>query len=111
MLDAVGEALNLLARRPGPAADSILIIGENKDRGSKTKLLELVERMQRFPVTVNTLVYSVYLTAFTTKGGDYTPPESGGLLSAITETARLGKKNTSAVLPAAKAFALRLSRN
>jgi VWFA-related protein len=101
MLDAVVEALNLLANRPGSAAASILVIGENKDRGSKAKLTELVERMQRLPVTVNTLVYSVYLTAFTTKGGDYTPPDSGGLLNAITETARLGKKNASAVLTSA----------
>ena len=101
MLDAVSKAMNMLANRAGSAASSILIIGENKDRGSETKLDELLQRIQRSPVTINTLVYSAYLTAFTTKGSEYTPPDGGGFIKAITETARLAKKNASTTLTAA----------
>ena len=45
--------------------------------------------------------YSAYLTPFTTKGSEYQPPESGGLLLAITESARLAKANTIQALTAA----------
>lgn len=45
MLDAVSKALDLLATRPGSAASSILIIGENKDRASETKLNALLQRI------------------------------------------------------------------
>lgn len=101
MLDAVAKALDMFSNASPPAASSILIIGENKDRGSETKLNTLLPRLERFPVTIDTLVYSVYLTAFTTKGSEYNPPDSGGLIKAITETARLGKKNMSAALTSA----------
>ena len=101
MIDAVAKALDMLANRPAAAASSILIIGENKDRGSDIKLADLLSKLERSPVTVDTLVYSVYLTAFTTKGSEYSPPSSGGLIKAISETARLGKKNTAAILTTA----------
>ncbi len=104
MIDAVAKALDMLSSHSTsnpPAVSSILIIGENKDRGSKTKLSDLISKIEHSPVTIDTLVYSVYLTAFTTKGSEYSPPDSGGLIKAITETARLGKKNTAAALTAA----------
>jgi hypothetical protein len=44
-------------------------------------------------VTIYSLTYSAYLTPFTTKSEDY-QPSGGGLLQAITETARLAKENT-----------------
>ena len=98
MLDATSKALEMLSNQANAAIPSILIIGENKDRGSKTKLDELLGRLARSPVIVDSLVYSAYLSAFTVKGGDYNLPDSGGLLKAITETGRLAKKNTVAAL-------------
>jgi hypothetical protein len=50
--------------------------------------------MERQSVTVYSLVYSAYVTPFTTKGSDMPPPDGGTDLTAIfTEPARLGKKN------------------
>lgn len=100
--DAVAKALDMLATHPTPAASSILLIGENKDRGSEKKLNDLLPKIERSPVTIDTLVYSAYLTAFTTKGTEYVPPDSGGgLMTAIKETARLGKQNEAAILTTA----------
>jgi len=93
MIDAVHEALNLLASRPGPRRANILIIGETRDRGSKEKLDDLIPEIQRTAVTIYSLSYSAYLTPFTTKPEDY-QPTGGGLLQAITEPARLAKQNT-----------------
>jgi VWFA-related protein len=98
MIDAVEEALKLLANRPGARRANILIIGESRDRGSEEKLSDLLAEIQRTGVTVYSLTYSAYLTPFTTKAGDYTPPDGGGLLTAITETSRLAKRNTAEAL-------------
>ncbi|HEY3937074.1 MAG TPA: VWA domain-containing protein [Bryobacteraceae bacterium] len=98
MIDAVEEALKLLANRPGPRRANILIIGESRDRGSEEKLSDLLAEIQRTGVTLYSLTYSAYLTPFTTKAGDYTPPDGGGLLTAITETSRLAKRNTAEAL-------------
>ena len=77
-MDAVKQALDMLAARAEGARQAILIIGESKDRGSETKLSQLLPRFQRTPVTVYSLAYSAYLTAFTTKGSEYQPPTAGG---------------------------------
>lgn len=93
MIDAVDEALNLLARRAGARRASILIISESRDRGSEEKLNDLIPKLQRSGVTIYSLMYSAYLTPFTTKPEDY-QPTGGGLLQAVTELARLAKQNT-----------------
>jgi VWFA-related protein len=98
MLDAVAKALDLLANRAGGARSSILIVGESRDRGSETKLKDLLPAIQRSAVTIYSISYSAYLTPFTTKASEYSPPNGGGLLKAITETGRLGKQNTSQAL-------------
>ncbi len=97
MIDAVAKGLDMLATRPKARA-AIVIIGESKDRGSESKVSQLLPALQQSKVTVYSLTYSAYLTAFTTRGSEYEPPDSGGLLAAITETARLGKPNTTALL-------------
>ena len=94
MIDAIAQSLKMLATRPGPRRANILIIGESRDRGSEGKLDDLVAAIQRTGVTVYCLTYSAYLTPFTTKAAEYTPTGGGGLLRAITETARLAKQNT-----------------
>ena len=93
MIDAVDKALNMLSQRPGPRRPSILIIGESRDRGSKTKLEGLRQKLQRTGATVYALKYSVYLTPFTVSPEEYSPT-GGGLITGITELARLGKQNT-----------------
>ena len=94
MIDAVGESLKLLAGRAGGRRSSILIVGESRDRGSKTKLDDLVTAVERSTATIYSLTYSAFLTPFTAKPEDLPPPESGGLIRAITEPARLAKTNT-----------------
>lgn len=97
MLDAVNQALKMLAQRPGPRRAGILIIGESKDRGSKAKLSDLIPEIQRAGVTIYSLTYSAYLTPFTTRPEDYQP--TGGVLPVI-EFARLFKQNTAEALTA-----------
>ncbi|HEY7211268.1 MAG TPA: VWA domain-containing protein [Bryobacteraceae bacterium] len=95
MIDAVDEALRSLGGRSGARRAYILIIGENKDRGSKEKLSDLLSKLQASGVTVYSLTYSAYLTPFTTRPEDYQP--TGGSPSYV-EFARLFKQNTAAAL-------------
>jgi VWFA-related protein len=97
MIDAVDEALTLLASRSGSRRAIILIIGESRDRGSEEKLTDLIPKIQRTGVTIYSLTYSAYVTPFTIKPEEY-QPVGGGPLQAITEVARLAKQNTVAVL-------------
>jgi VWFA-related protein len=95
MIDAVDESLRMLAERRQSARAIIGIVGESRDRGSEENLADLLAKVQNSGVTIYSLTYSAYLTPFTTKADEYTPPPSrGGLLEAITETARLAKQNT-----------------
>lgn len=93
MIDAVDQALTLLAHRPGSRRSNILIVGESKDRGSQSKLADLQGKLQHTGVTIYALSYSAYLTPFTTRPEDYAP-SGGNLLTGITELARLSKQNT-----------------
>ncbi len=95
MIDAVDQALKMLANRPGARRANILIVGENRDRGSKERLSDLIPKIQTTGATVFSLTYSAYLTPFTTRPEDYEP--TGGGLPFI-EVARLFKQNTVAVL-------------
>src|ERR1051326_3812641 len=96
MLDAVAEGATLLVLRPSNERRIIVVVGETRDRGSKTKLTELLKFIERGSITVFSVVYSAYLTPFTTKAGELPPPEGGpNFLEAIT---RLGKTNAAAAL-------------
>jgi VWFA-related protein len=66
-LDALRQALLMLAGRPPGRRRVILIIGEKHDRSSKAKLADVVERMQRQNATVYWLTYSPLLEPFTVK--------------------------------------------
>lgn len=103
MIDAVQESLDMLANRPGPRRSALVIISESKDRGSEGKLENVVSAIQRSSVIIYSLTYSAYLTPFTTRPSDYSPPpmtESSNVRNQvsfgpmITELARLAKKNT-----------------
>ncbi len=96
MIDAVAKAVEMLKNRPGARRGNILIIGETRDRGSESKLSDVLIETQRSGVTIYSLSYSAFLTPFTAKPGDYSPPREGdlNLLAIFTEPARLAKKNT-----------------
>jgi hypothetical protein len=53
MLDAVANAMDLLASKQGSARSVILIIGESQDRGSEMKLQGLLPPLQRSGITVS----------------------------------------------------------
>lgn len=55
MVDAVARALDMLANRPTGARSVILVIGESKDRGSESKIKDLLPRIQRSAVTIYSL--------------------------------------------------------
>jgi VWFA-related protein len=92
-IDAVEKALEMLAGRSGSRRPAILIIGESRDRGSKTNVVELQEKLQRSGVTVYGMRYSAYLTPFTTRPEDY-EPAGGSYIDGIKDLLRLGKQNT-----------------
>lgn len=95
MLDAVDKALDMVNSRQGMRRAAILVIGESKDRGSKTKLDTLLDKLQRSGTTVYGLSYSTYLTPFTTSASEYQAANGGypDPLLGITELARLAKRN------------------
>jgi VWFA-related protein len=67
LLDALLEAMSVLERRPPARRRIILMIAEKRDRGSKAKLQEVVERMQRLNAQVYWLTYSPFLQPFTVR--------------------------------------------
>ncbi len=96
MIDAVSFSIELLQMRKNSQRSSILVVGETRDRGSESELNDVMDRAQRAGITVYGLNYSAYLTPFTAKPDDYQPASGGmpNLLAAITETARLARRNT-----------------
>ena len=92
MLDALDRALDLLAAQPGGNRRNILIIGESKDRGSKTALDSIVQKLQRTGTTVYCMNYSKLITPFTMKADEYQP--TGDYLQGMVELVRLAKRNT-----------------
>lgn len=100
LLDAVAKGLDLVAMRPKGTRCVLVIIGESKDRGSETKLQDLIPQIQRSGVTIYSLAYSAYLTAFTTKASEYSPPDGGRgwILDSIAEVVHATKTDTCKVL-------------
>src|SRR6266446_2694108 len=64
MLDAMGQALRLLERRPRERRRIILMIAEKRDRASKATLSETMQRVQQLNATVYWLMYSPFLQPF-----------------------------------------------
>ena len=67
MLDALNTAVGMLQNRPAGRRPIILMIAEKRDRGSKTKLPDVVERVQRMNAAVYWLTFSPFLQPFTAK--------------------------------------------
>lgn len=67
MLDALHEALLMLAERPPARRRIILVIGEKRDRKSHAALSDVAEQVERLNATVYWLTYSPFLEPFTVK--------------------------------------------
>ena len=67
MLDALRQALLMLERRPPGRRPIVLMIAERRDRSSRAKLAEVMERVQRLNVAVYWLTFSPFLEPFTVK--------------------------------------------
>lgn len=100
LLDAVAKGLDLLANRTNGRRRVLVIIGESKDRGSAIKIQHLLPKIQSSGVTIYNLAYSAYLTPFTTKASEYSPPEGGRgwIFDSIAEAVHATKQDTCKVL-------------
>lgn len=99
--DAVAEAARLLRLRPVGERKVLLVIGESRDRGSKSDFEETLKLIQTENISVYFLSFSAYATAFTTKGSDYKPPAGGlNLLAVFSELSRKGGAQTADLLTA-----------
>jgi VWFA-related protein len=67
ILDALHQALLMLAQRPPGRRRIILMIAERRDRSSIVKLPEVMEQVQRQNAAVYWLTYSPFLEPFTVK--------------------------------------------
>jgi VWFA-related protein len=67
MLDALRQALLMLERRTPGRRPIILMIAEKRDRASKARLDDVMERVQRLNAAVYWLTYSPLLEPFTVK--------------------------------------------
>lgn len=95
MIDAVAQSVDMLETRPENSRRVILLLSESRDRGSKMKLVTVVEQAQRAGVIIYPATYSVYATPWTAKPED-NPPMPGGpdYMGGIVDLFRLGKTNT-----------------
>jgi VWFA-related protein len=103
-IEAVAKALDLLAGRKDNRK-VVFVIGESRDRSSKTPLEQVVSRAQRDNVTIYFITYSRFLTPFTStwsqvcdaKKENCKPrdPEWGGtdLMAVFGEMRALAKTN------------------
>jgi VWFA-related protein len=66
-LDALHHALLMLEHRPPGRRPIILMIAEKRDRSSKAKLGDVMERVQRLNAAIYWLTYSPFLEPFTVK--------------------------------------------
>lgn len=77
LLDGVDAACDMLAARKEPARRIIIVLGETRDRGSKTHLQDVVAKAQKANVTIYTLSYSAYATPFTQKSSEWAEANAG----------------------------------
>jgi VWFA-related protein len=90
MFDAIVEAANRMKGRQGRKI--LLLISETRDRGSKTKLNEALEALERQGIEVFAAHYSAYTTTWIAKPEDV-PPADPNLIRIFTEVGRLATVN------------------
>lgn len=67
VLDALRQALAMLQKRPPGRRRIVVVIGEKRDRGSRAKLPEVMEAVQKLNAQVYWLTDSPFLEPFTAK--------------------------------------------
>ena len=67
ILDALHQALVMLERRPSGRRRIVLLVAEKRDRGSKTALADVMERVERLNAAVYWLPFSPFLEPYTVK--------------------------------------------
>jgi len=94
LVDAVAQGVRMLATRPTNNRRILMIVGESRDRGSKTKLKTAVDAAQRAGVIVYPLTYSTQATAWTARPQDNPPlPGAFDLGGAFVELGRMTSPN------------------
>jgi VWFA-related protein len=91
MLDTVVDTAELMKERKGRRV--LLLISETKDRGSKAKLDEAVQAVEREGVEVFAATYSAAGTTWVSDPDDLPPPSGTDYMAVFTEMFRLGKTN------------------
>ena len=91
MFDAVIDAADRMKVRKGRRV--LLVISESRDRGSRARLEETIEAVEREGVEVFAASYSAYATALTSHTGELPPPSGPNYLTIFNELARMGKTN------------------
>jgi len=81
-LDGLAKALDMLSHRPPGRRLIVLMIGESRDRSSKAKLPDVVQKVQELNAAVYWLTYSTTWTRYTdthvTTFGDIEDPSEKG---------------------------------
>lgn len=99
MYDAVIDAVTMLEKRPESNRRVLFLLSESRDRDSRAKLPDVIEKVQKAGVAVYPITYSIQKIAWTAKPQDNPPmPGDVDLLGAITEPARLATKNAADAL-------------
>jgi VWFA-related protein len=99
MIDAVAEAVRLLETQPENRRRVLMILSESRDRGSKLKLDNVLEQVERAGVMVYPATYSAYLNPWTAKPEDNPPmPGDANYMAGLVDLFRLGKVNAAEVL-------------
>jgi len=102
LIDAVTEGVKMLDTRSPNNRRVMLILSESRDRGSKSKLSEVIEQAQRAGVVVYAVTYSVQGSTFLSSPST-SPSMPGGdgnldILGGALELARIGKANVADAL-------------
>jgi len=102
LIDAVAEGVKMLDTRSPNNRRVMLILSESRDRGSKSKLSDVIEQAQRAGVAVYAATYSVQGSTFLSSPST-TPSMPGGdgnldILGGALELARIGKANVADAL-------------
>lgn len=94
LADTVMQAVRMLSTRPTNFRRILLIIGESRDRGSKTKIKPAIEAAQRAGVIVYPITYSPQKVAWTARPQDDPPlPGDMNLGDAFAELGRMTSPN------------------
>ncbi len=100
-VDALAQGVRMLSRKGEGRRRVMLLIGESRDRGSKTRLDDVVALAQSANVIVYTLSYSAMLTSLM----DQKPRKSNAkdanvdIAGAVVEASRMAKVNIAELFP------------